>query len=78
MAVNGDRVSTGRESFSRYVAELFPVRIVFVKALDHLLGDRLQAYPGQLTDLFSVWAVGVQRPELAARVPEQDQEVVGI
>lgn len=48
------------------MAELFPVRIVFVKALDHLFSDRLRAYPSQLTDLFSLWAVGVQRPELAA------------
>lgn len=66
VAVDGDRIDTGRQCFSGYVAELLPVRIVFVKPLDHFFRDRFRAYPSQFINLFSFWTVSIQRPELTA------------
>lgn len=48
------------------MAKLFPVRIILVKPLDHLFRDGFGAYPSQLINFFSFWAVSIQRPELAA------------
>lgn len=66
VAVDGDRVYTGRQCFRGDVAELLPVRIVLVKAFDHFFRDRFRAYPSQFADFLRFRTVSVQRPELTA------------
>lgn len=47
------------------------------KFIEHPIVDVLGASPVQFGDLFGVGAVRVERPELAARVAEQHEEVFG-
>lgn len=74
---DGDGIHAGGHGFGWYLAELLPVRVVFVQALDHLDLDALGPDAGQPGDLLRLWAVGVHRPELASSVPEKHQEVIG-
>lgn len=76
--MDGHRVHTSRHGLGWYLAELLLVRVVLVEAVDHLACDALGADARQLGDLLHLGAVGVQRAELAAGVPEQNQEVVGL
>lgn len=77
MAGDGDGVHTGGHGFGWDLAELLPVWVVFVQALNHLSRDALWPDAGQSGDLLRLRAVGVHRPELATSVTEQHQEVVG-
>lgn len=71
MAADGDGVHAGRHGFGWDLAELLPVRVVLVQALDHLGRDAFRADAGQFGDLLRLWAVGVHGPELATGVAEQ-------
>ena len=77
MTGDGDGVHASGHGFGWDLAELLPVRVVLVQALDHLGGDAPRPDAGQLGDLLRLGAVGVHRPELAPSVAEQHQEVVG-
>lgn len=72
-----DCVDICRHGLGRNLAELLPVRVVLVEAVDHLARDGFRTDAGQLVDLLRVGAVRVERAKLAAGIPEQDQEVVG-
>lgn len=74
---DGDGVHTGGHGFGWDQAELLPVRVVLVQALDHLGCDAPRPDAGQPGDLLRLGAVGVHRPELASRVTEQHQEAIG-
>lgn len=74
---DGDSVHAGGHGFGWDLAELLPVRVVLVQALDHLGRDAPRPDAGQFGDLLSLGAVGVHRPELATGVTEQNQEVIG-
>lgn len=76
--MNGHSVHTGRHGFGWYLTELFLVRVVLVEAVDHLARDALGPDACQFVNVLRLWAVGVQRAELAACVPEKNQEVVGL
>lgn len=43
VALDGDGVHTGGHSLCRYLAELFPVRVVLIQELNHFGGDALWA-----------------------------------
>lgn len=77
VAGDGDGVHAGGHRFGRDQAELLPVRVVLVQALDHLDGDALRPDAGQFGDLLRLRAVGVHGPELAPGVTEQQKEVIG-
>lgn len=74
---DGDGVHTGGHGFGWDQAELLPVRVVLVQALDHLGRDAPRPDAGQPGDLLCLGAVGVHRPELASRVTEQHQKTIG-
>lgn len=74
---DGDGVHAGRHGFGWDHAELFPVRVVLVQALDHLGGDAPGPDAGQPGDLLRLGTVGVHGPKLASRIPEQHQEIIG-
>lgn len=77
VTADGDGVHTGGHGFGWYLAELLPIRVVLVQALDHLDLDALGPDAGQPGDLLRLGAVGVHGPELASSVSEQHQEVIG-
>lgn len=74
---DGDGIHAGGHGFGWDLAELLPVRVVLVQALDHLGGDAPRPDAGQSGDLLRLGTVGVHGPELASRIPEQHQEVIG-
>lgn len=76
--MDGERVHADRHGLGGDQAELLPVRAVLVQLVDHLLGDGLGPGAGELADVLGVGVVAVQRPELAAGVPEQDDVVVSV
>lgn len=77
MAGDSDGVHTSRHGFGWDLAELLPVGVVLVQGLDHLGCDSFWADASQFGDLRSLGAVSVYRPELASRITEQHQEVIG-
>lgn len=74
---DGDGIHARRHGFGWDDAELLPVRVVLVQALDHLGGDGPGPDAGQPCDLLRLGAVGVHGPKLASRVPEQYEEIIG-
>lgn len=74
---DGDGIHARRHGFGWDDAELLPVRVVLVEALDHLGGDGPGPDAGQPGDLLRLWTVGVHGPKLASRIPEQYQEIIG-
>lgn len=78
VAVDGDGVHAGGHGLSRDLAKLLPVRIILKEAVDHLPRDALGPDASQLVHLLRFGAVRVDGAELAARIAEQDQEVVGL
>lgn len=76
VAVDGNGIYTGRHGLSWDFAKLLPVRVVLEQAVDHLARDALGPDAGQLVNLLCVGAGRVHSAELAARITEQDQEVV--
>lgn len=77
MAGDGERVHTHAHGFRGYAAKLLPVRAIFVHGL-HLGGANCPwAHASQSYELLWVRVHGVNAPELAAGVPEEDEEVVG-
>lgn len=78
VVVDGQGVHADRHSLGRDDGELLSVRAVLVQLVDHLLADALGSRARQLLYLFGVGEVGVERPELAAAVTEQDHHVIGL
>lgn len=78
VVVDGQGVHADRHGLGGDDGELLSVRAVLVQLVDHLLADALWSRARQLLDLFRVGEVGVERPELAAAVTEQDHQVVGL
>ena len=78
VVVDGEGVHAHRHRLGGDGGELLAVRAVLVHLVDHLLGDALGPRARQLVHLLRVGDEGVERAELAAAVPEQDQQVVGV
>lgn len=78
VVVDGQGVHTDRHGLGGDDGELLAVRVVLVQLVDHLLADALGARARQLDNLLCVGEVGVERPELAAAVTEQDDQVIGL
>lgn len=78
VVVDGQGVHADWHSLGRDDGELLPVRVVLVQLVDHLLADALGARARQLVDLLRVGEVRVERPELAAAVAKQDDQVIGL
>lgn len=76
--MDGQGVHADGHRFGGDDCELLSVRVVLVQLVDHLLADALGPGARQLLDLLGVGEVGVERPELATAVPEQDHQVVGL
>lgn len=76
--MDGNGIYTGRHGLSWDLAKLLPVRIILENAVDHLARDAPGPDAGQLVNLLCLGAVRVHGAELAARITEQDQEVVGL
>lgn len=70
-------VDTHGHGFGRDNSELFAVRAVLVNGFNHLRRDDPGANPSEPYHLLSFRVHGVNRPELAADVSEQDEKVVG-
>lgn len=77
VAEDGDGIHVGRHGLSGDVAELLLVRVVLEQTLYHLERDGLGSNASQARNLLSLWTVRVERSELAPRVTEENQEVVG-
>lgn len=78
VVVDGQGVHADRHGLGGDDGELLAVRVVLVQLVDHLLADALGARARQLDDLLRVGEVGVERPELAAAVAEEDDQVIGL
>lgn len=78
MVVDGQGVHADGHRLGGDDGELLPVRAVLVELVDHFFADALGPGARQLLDLFGVGEVGVERPELATAIPEQDHQVVGL
>lgn len=77
VAGDGEGVHTHAHGFGWDAAKLLPVRAVLVDGL-HLRGaDCPRADPGQTHQLLGLGVHGVDAPELAAGVTEEDEEVIG-
>lgn len=77
MAGDGECIHTHAHGFRGYAAKLLPVWAIFVHRL-HLGGANCPwAHASQSYKLLGVRVHGVNAPELAAGVPEEDEEVVG-
>ena len=76
--MDGEGVHAGGHGLGRDLAELLLVRVVLEQALDHLAVDALGPDARELGDVLRLGAVGVEGAELAARIPEQHQEAVGL
>lgn len=74
--MDGQSIHANRHSLGRDDCELFTVRVVLVQLVDHLFAYALGSSASQLMDLLSVREVGVECPELAAAITEQDHQVV--
>lgn len=77
MAGNGESVHAHGHGFGRDDRELFAVRAVFVNRLDHGEADDPRADASQTYQFLCLGVHGVNRPELAAGIPEEDEKVVG-
>lgn len=77
VARDGESVHAHRHGFGRDGGELLAVRAVFVDRLYHGGADYPGADAREPYHLLCLGIHGVHRPELAAGVSEQDQEVVG-
>lgn len=58
--------------------ELLAVGAVLVELVDHLAADAAWPHAGELDNLLCVGGEGVDGSELAATVPEQNHQVVGL
>lgn len=77
MAGNGEGIHTHAHGFRRNGTKLLPVWTVFVDGL-HLSGaDCPWAHASQSHELLRVRVHGVNTPELAAGITEEDEEVIG-
>lgn len=77
MAGDGEGVHTHAHGFGRNGAKLLPVWTIFVDGL-HLGGANCPwADASQTYELLGVGIHGVDAPELAAGISEQDEEVIG-
>ncbi len=77
MTGDGEGIHTHSHCFRRDCTKLLPVWTVFVDGL-HLGGANCPwAYASQSYELLGVWVHGVNTPELAAGITEEDEEVVG-
>lgn len=74
---DGEGIYAHAHGFGWDGAELLPVRTVLVDGLDLRGADGPRADPGQTHQLLGFWIHGVNTPELAAGVTEEDEEVVG-
>lgn len=78
MAGDGDGVHAGGHGFGWDLAELLPVRVVLIQSFNHLGRDAFGTDAGQSGHLLRLGAVCVDGPELASRVTEEHQEVIGL
>ena len=74
--MDGQGVHADRHRLGGDDGELLPVRAVLVQLVDHLAADGPRAGAGELGDLLRLRGEGVDGPELAAAVAEQDHQVV--
>lgn len=74
---DGEGIDAHGHGFGRDGGELFAVGAVLVDGLDHGGADDAGPDASEAYHLLRLGVHGVHRPELAARVTEQDQEVVG-
>lgn len=78
MVMDSHCIDAGRHGFGGDHSKLFSVRTVFVKFVDHFLGDDFGARSSQFTEILSVWIKRINGSILTAGVAEQDDVVVGI
>lgn len=75
---DGEGVHTHGHGFGRDGGEQLAVGAVLEDGLHHLGVDDARPDAGEPHHLLRLGIHGVHRPELAAGVPEQDEEVVGV
>lgn len=78
MVMNCQSIDTDGHGFGWNQIKLLSVWAVFVKFVNHFLGDALWPCPCQLVDFFRVRKIAIKCSELAASIAEQNDVVVGI
>lgn len=77
LAGDGERVHAHGHGFGRDDRELLAVGAVFVDGLDHGEANDPRADASQTYQFLRIRVHGVNCPELAARIPEEDEKVIG-
>lgn len=76
VSLDGEGIHTHGHGLAGNLREALTVRAVLVDALDHGQSDGAWPVACQARQFLRLWRQGVQRPELAARITEQDEEVI--
>lgn len=77
VALDGEGIDAHGHGLAGNLSEAFAVRAVLVDAFDHRHGDGAGPVASQARQLFCLSRKRVECPELATRITEEDEEMVG-